>query len=108
MTNGEFIIRQLQAFGITDADIAVIVGDVNPDSELDVEAAEKAMIPLLASLALRPYQKSISENGFSVSWDMDRIGWWYRYLCSKYGIAPDKDVMAALGLSVIVDRTSKW
>lgn len=108
MTNGEFIRSRLTAFGVTDADFMTIIQDVKPDEELDVATAEKAMIPLLAELVMRPYQKSINENGFSVSWDMSGIGWWYRYLCSKYGIKPDANVMEALGLSVIVDRTSKW
>jgi hypothetical protein len=106
MTNGEFITQQLRAFGVTDADLATV--DVKLDDELDVSVAEQAMIPLLAVLACKPYQKSINENGFSVSWDMSKIGWWYRYLCSKYGVKPDVNVMEALGLSVIVDRTSKW
>jgi hypothetical protein len=108
MTNGEFISRQLTAFGITDADMVTLATDVELDGTLDVEKAERAMIPLLATCILRPYQKSINENGFSVSWDMSNIGWWYRYLCSKYGITPDANVLASLGLSVIKDRTSKW
>lgn len=106
MTNGEFIQKRLVAFGVSDAELAL--ADVELDDELDVSAAEQAMIPLLATLAMRPYQKSISENGFSVSWDMGNIGWWYRYLCSKYGVTPDANVMQAMGLSVITDRTSKW
>lgn len=108
MTNGEFIQKQLMAFGVSDNDLMLTVDDINPDAELDIAAAEKAMIPLLAQLAVKPYQKSISENGFSVSWDMSKIGWWYRYLCSKYGIKPDANVEGALGLSVIMDKTSKW
>lgn len=107
MTNGEFIQKQLVSFGVTDADMATVKG-VDLDAELVQADAEQAMIPLLATLALKPYQKSINENGFSVSWDMSNIGWWYRYLCSKYGVKPDANVMQAMGLSVIVDRTSKW
>ena len=108
MTNGEFIRSQLQAYGVNDSDIMLALDNVDPDGELVVSDAEKAIIPLLAKMAMAPYQKSINENGFSVSWDMSRIGWWYRYLCSKYGITPDANVEAALGLSVIIDRTSKW
>lgn len=107
MTNGEFIQKQLVSFGVTDADMATVKG-IDLDAELVQADAEQAMIPLLATLALKPYQKSINENGFSVSWDMSNIGWWYRYLCSKYGVKPDANVMQAMGLSVIVDRTSKW
>ena len=107
MTNGEYITSQLKAFGVDAADLAVVPMDVQT-AELDIETAERAMIPLIAVLAVKPYQKSVNENGFSVSWDMSKIGWWYRYLCSKYGITPDANIEGALGLSVIIDRTSKW
>lgn len=108
MTNGEFIESQLRAYGVTDSDIMLALDKIDPDSDLVVSDAEQAIIPLLAKMAMAPYQKSINENGFSVTWDMSRIGWWYRYLCSKYGIKPDANVEAALGLSVIIDKTSKW
>lgn len=107
MTNREFICDQLKAFSPSEADLATLTG-VNLDSELNVSVAERAMIPLIGVLATKPYQKSINENGFSVSWDMGNLGWWYNYLCSKYGIKPDANVSAALGLSVIKDATSKW
>lgn len=108
-TIGEFIGSRLKAFGVSYDDLILIAGGINLDEELtDVSKAEKAMIPLLADLALAPHQKSINENGFSVSWDMGSIGWWYRYLCRKYGVTPDADVEAAMGLSVIIDRTNRW
>ena len=108
MTNGEFISSQLQAYGITDADLMTIADSVELDSALVVADAEKAMIPLVAKAAMAPFRRSVSENGFSVSWDTGKVGWWYNYLCSKYGVRPDANVLAALGMSVITDRTSKW
>ena len=108
MTNGEFIASQLTAYGIGNEDLMLVANDVDLDADLSVGTAEMAMIPLIEQVALKPYQKSINENGFSVSWDMSKIGWWYRYLCNKYGKTPNADVMAAMGLSVIIDRTNKW
>lgn len=108
MTNGEFIEQQLRAFGVTESDLMLIADEIDVDGELVVSDAERAMIPLIAKMAVAPFQRSINENGFSVSWDIGRLGWWYRYLCSKYGIKTDANVEAALGMSVIVDRTSKW
>lgn len=109
MTNGEFISSQLKAYGIGNDDLMLISEEVDLDAEMtSVAVAERAMIPLIVKLALAPYQKSINENGFSVSWDMGKIGWWYRYLCSKYGVKPDANVEQALGMSVIIDRTNKW
>lgn len=107
MTNREFISQQMRAFGVTESDLMFV--DLNPDDEVtDVSVTEKAMIPLIAKLALSPYQKSINENGFSVAWDVSKMGWLYKYLCSKYGITPDPQVLAALGMSVIIDQTKKW
>ena len=106
MTNGEFIESQLRAFGVTDADMMLALDGIDPDKELVVADAERAMIPLIAKMAMAPFQKSVNENGFSVSWDIGNIGWWYRYLCSKYNVQPEADVMSALGLSVIKDMTS--
>lgn len=108
MTNGEFIRQQMQAFPLTESDL-MLVEDINIDDEMtDVSVTEKAMIPLIAKLALSPYIKNVNENGFSVSWDMSNLGWLYQFLCSKYGVKPDANVLAALGLSVIIDRTNKW
>lgn len=107
MTNREFISQQMRAFGVTESDLMFV--DLNLDDEVtDVSVTEKAMIPLIAKLALSPYQKSINENGFSVSWDVGKMGWLYKYLCSKYGVTPDPQVLAALGMSVIIDQTKKW
>ena len=107
MTNGEFISEQLRAYGVTASDLLTVDG-VDLNAQLVVADAEKGMIALIAKLAVAPYQKSISENGFSVSWDMSKVGWWYRLLCSKYGIKPDTNVLESLGVSVIKDATNKW
>lgn len=108
MTYREFIQQQLRAFGVTESDFLLVDIDNLDDEVTDVSVAEKGMIPLIAKLAVSPFLKSVNENGFSVSWDIGKIGWWYRYLCSKYGVKPDPNIEAALGLSVIIDRTKKW
>jgi hypothetical protein len=108
MTNREFIQQQLRAFGVTESDLLLADIDDLDEEVTDVSVVEKAMIPLIAKLAVSPFLKSVNENGFSVSWDVGKIGWWYRYLCSKYGVTPDPNIESALGLSVIIDRTNKW
>lgn len=52
--------------------------------------------------------KSVSENGFSMSWDTDRLGKLYLWLCRKYGIKPDNDTLALAGISAIIDITDTW
>ncbi len=108
MTNREYILEQMRAFAPTESDLLKVKGiDLNAELS-DYEVTEKAMIPLLAEMALSPFMKSVNENGFSVSWDIGKMGWLYSYLCAKYGVKPDANVLAALGMSVIIDRTNKW
>lgn len=37
-----------------------------------------------------------------------RIGQYYMWLCRKYGVTPDNEVVAALGLSTITDKSDIW
>ena len=52
--------------------------------------------------------KSVSENGFSMSWDTDRLGKLYLWLCRKYGLKPDPDILSTLGISAIIDISDTW
>ena len=66
------------------------------------------MISVIEELMLAPCMSNVNENGFSVSWDYSRIGQYYMWLCRKYGVAPDNEVVAALGLSTITDKSDIW
>ena len=52
--------------------------------------------------------KSVSENGFSISWDTDRLGKFYLWLCRKYGIRPGTEELASLGIGAIIDISDIW
>lgn len=112
MTIREYITQKFRAFNLTDADILDISGCVNPEdtylpSENATEAG-KAMVSLLEGILLSPIMNSVNENGFSVSWDYSKAGQYYMWLCRKYGIDPNTDVVAALGLSTISDKSDIW
>ena len=107
MTYGEFIKGQLKAFGVTDLDLYYCDIDVSQPF-VSVAEAEKGMIPLIRKIALYPKLKNVSENGFSVSWDMDGLGRLYMSLCRRYGVTPDAEVQATLGLSLIRDLSNLW
>lgn len=90
MTIKEYIVSKFQQFGITfsDADIADISLSVDIESEFSKEnrnavylALVKTVIPQLLLRA-----KSISENGFSISWDNDALLKYYSWLCNELGI----------------------
>lgn len=111
MTIREYISQKLSAWEVNEVLLADISSDICIDNEYtedDKEQVGKAMIGIIEEVMLAPYMKSVSENGFSVSYDYSKIGQYYMWLCRKYGISPNTDVVAALGLSTITDKTDIW
>lgn len=111
MKIGEYISQKFRAWNITDAQLEDAKASVNLDYEYASDNAEqvgRAMVGIIEELALAPYMSQVNENGFSVSWDYSRIGQYYLWLCRKYGIDPDTEVVAALGLSTIKDMSDIW
>ena len=107
----EYISQKLRAWNITDAQLEDISSCIDLDEEYtsdDAQVVGKAMISVIEELMLAPYMSNVNENGFSVSWDYSRIGQYYMWLCRKYGVAPDDEVVAALGLSTITDKSDIW
>lgn len=81
------------------------------DDEYEPENADsvgRAMVSIIEELMLAPHMSQVNENGFSVAWDYSRIGQYYMWLCRKYGVDPNTEVMAALGLSTITDMSDIW
>ncbi len=111
MTVGEYISQKFRAWNITDAQLVDVLASVNPEeqySEDNEQEVGKAMVGILEELALSPYMDNVNENGFSVSWDYSKVGQYYMWLCRKYGVDPNTDVVAALGLSTIIDKSDIW
>ena len=91
MTVNEYISKKFQSFGIqlSEADLldmcmnAKISGEdeMNEDCYGHVCVAIAKFIP---SLLLRA--TSISESGFSMSWNIQGIKDYYSFLCKKYGL----------------------
>lgn len=50
----------------------------------NVELLGVGILYFIPELLARP--QSISESGFSVSWNVEGIKKWYSYLCHRYGI----------------------
>ena len=111
MKIGEYISQKFRAWNITDAQLADISTSVNLEEDYTLDNEQKvgkAMIGILEELVLAPYMSNVNENGFSVSWDYSKVGQYYMWLCRKYGVDPDNDVVAALGLSTITDKSDIW
>lgn len=91
MIANDYIKQKFQTFGIqlSDADLLEISllanikgeGEVSENDLLRINYGISKFIP---SLLLRA--KSISESGFSMSWDLQAIKDYYAYLCKQLGL----------------------
>lgn len=91
MTVNDYIQQKFQTFGIqlSEADLldmclnSKISGEdeINQDCYIRVHVAIARFIP---SLLLRA--TSISESGFSMSWNIQGIKDYYSFLCKKFGL----------------------
>ena len=91
MTVNDYILQKFQTFSVnlSEADLFDIClnakisggGEMNEDCQTRVSVAIAKFIP---SLLLRA--TSISENGFSMSWDTKGVKEYYSFLCKKYGL----------------------
>lgn len=90
MTIKDYIVSKFQPFGInlSEADISDISMTVNIDEELTQENRNIVYLSLvntvIPQLLLRA--KSISESGFSVSFDTKDVLSYYSWLCGQLGI----------------------
>lgn len=91
MTVKEYISAKLQTFGITlsEADLVDISLNADIDQEAEINSENKKSVEIgickfIPSLLLRP--QSVSESGFSVSYDTKAIRDFYSFLCKQYGI----------------------
>lgn len=91
MTVNEYISQKFQTFGIqlSEADLLDMClnakisgeGEMGEDCHGRVHVAMAKFIP---SLLL--HATSISESGFSMSWDIKGIKDYYSFLCKQYGL----------------------
>lgn len=113
MTVKEYISTKLNSLQIPPS----VYNDIVMDSALSLDEeynsenrvlVNTSMVSLLEEMILMPKMSNVNENGFSVSWDYSTLGKYYLWLCRKWGVTPNKDVVAALGTNTIIDRTSSW
>lgn len=89
MTVKEYISSKFQSFGIqvSEADLLdmSLNANVSPDDDMtSTGAVSVAIARFIPSLLLRA--TSISESGFSMSWNIQGIKDYYSLLCRQYGL----------------------
>lgn len=87
MTYKEYLLATLAPFGVEIAtvDLIIINQKLSPDKEVkteeDVLLLKKTLFKEF-SIYL-PKQKTLSEGGYSISWDMEAIRLWYSSLAKE-------------------------
>lgn len=91
MTVADYIKGKFQTFGInlSEADLLEISlsSGISGEDELNqqnIGLVSVTMAGFIPSLLLRA--TSISENGFSMSWNIQGVKEYYSFLCKKYGL----------------------
>lgn len=91
MTVNDYISQKFQTFGInlSEADLLEISlsSEVSGEDEMgpsNIGLVSVSMAKFIPSLLLRA--TSISENGFSMSWDTKGLKEYYSFLYKKYGL----------------------
>lgn len=93
MTVRDYIEQKFSSYGtLTEADILdfSMTSGLSPDEEMSKDSlpeVELGMIGLIPSLLLRP--TSVTESGFSISWDKDGLRQFYLYLCKRNDVTPE-------------------
>ena len=101
MTVRDYIEQKFSSYGtLSEADVLEFSLNTNlsPDEEVSKEIlpeVELGMIGLIPSLLLRP--TSVTESGFSISWNKDGLRQFYLYLCERNDVTPE----AVSGLGII-------
>lgn len=111
MTVQEYIRRRFSGIGdITDAGISDFMLDFDiADADLSDESMKQIAVSVdkfVKDGIIHP--TSVSESGFSMSWDADALKSYRMMMLKKYGITPDDETAALIGLSRIIDRTDIW
>lgn len=91
MNVNDYISQKFQSFGYTmsEADLLEIslTSGISGEDKMDKDAFVQVSVGIarfIPSLLIRA--TSISENGFSMSWDIDGLKSYYSWMCYQYGL----------------------
>ena len=91
MTVNDYIKQKFQTFGIqlSEADLLdmCLNSKISGEDEMSEDCYDRVSVAIakfIASLLLRA--TSISESGFSMSWNLEEIKQYYSFLCKLYGL----------------------
>ena len=84
MTVNDYISQKFQTFGINLSEADLLEISLSSMITSNIGLISVSMAEFIPSLLLRA--TSISENGFSMSWNIQGVKEYYSFLCKKYGL----------------------
>ena len=91
MTVNDYILQKFQTFGVnlSEADLLdmCLTSKISGEDEMNEDCYDRVSVAIakfIPSLLLRA--TSISESGFSMSWNIQGIKDYYSLLCKQYGL----------------------
>lgn len=90
MRIGDYIKQKFQTFGIRLSEAELLDISLESDSEVTEDNKLKvnvAIVRFIPNLLLRA--QSISESGFSMSWNIQGIKDYYSWACKEYGLTDE-------------------
>lgn len=115
MTVREYMTLKLASFGeIQEAqflDMLAASGLESLDVEYTAQTAKAAglgMIAFIAETMLAPRVSEEGDTGSRIVYDYGGLGQYYLWLCRRWGVTPDSEVVDAIGLTTVTDRTDLW
>jgi hypothetical protein len=87
MITSDYIKQKFQTFGIRLSEVDLLDISLGLDEEVTTDNKLKvdvAIVKFIPSLLLRA--QSISESGFSMSWNIQGIKDYYSWACKEYGL----------------------
>lgn len=87
MTNKEYITKSLNGLDVSDDDIEIIMlkGSVDADAPADAQTCDMAVYHRMSAV-IKGMMQNVSEDGYSISWNMEAVKLYYAALCNELGV----------------------
>lgn len=87
MTNKQYLTKALSGLNISEDDIDVILmkAYLDGDATVDIQKCDIATYHRM-SIILKGVIQNVSESGYSISWNIDAVKFFYNALCNELGM----------------------
>lgn len=105
MTNKEYLTKFLAGLNISDDDIDVICAKAGIDPDATCESTRTCDMAVYQrmSVVLKGVMQNVTEGGYSISWNIEAVKWFYKSLCNELDV---EDVL--VGRPKVRNKSYMW